>query len=132
MTVTPTQPGAPGGGGRLVYPTLDAYGDGGFRLDGARHEGSVLVVNGQVMAWTVGDMRDVTVTLLDAVFAAEPRPELILLGAGPRMAHPPGDVLARCRETAVGLEVMDTPAACRVYATLVGEGRHIAAALIAV
>jgi uncharacterized protein len=32
----------------------------------------------------------------------------------------------------VGLEVMDTPQACRLYNVLAQEGRRIAAALIAV
>lgn len=125
-----------GGPQRFDYPMIDAYGDGGFRFDGERYEGSQLIINGAIAPWDLGaaqaDARALSAPAFDAIFAADPQPELILFGCGARMVHPPEPLLARCRETAIGLEVMDTSAACRVYATLVGEGRHIAAALIAV
>ncbi len=117
---------------RLIYPHLEAYGEGGFRLDGERHDGSVLIVNGEVSSWPVETMADISLTVMTPVFQASPRPELILLGCGAMMTHPPAALSDWCRREAVGLEFMDTGAACRVYATLVGQGRHIAAALIAV
>lgn len=125
------RPGPPGVR-RITYPMIDAYGDGGFRFDGVRAEGSQLIVSGVITPWPVTDLTALGLEHLDGVFNADPRPELILLGCGARMARPPEPVAIACRKALVGLEFMDTPAACRVYATLVGEGRHIAAALIAV
>ncbi len=116
----------------IAYPRLDAYGDGGFRIDGERRGGSILIVNGEVLSWPAASLAAADVDAFAPVFDAAPRPELVLFGVGARMAPPRHDVQARFRDAAIGLEFMDTGAACRVYATLVGEGRHIAAALIAV
>lgn len=116
----------------IAFPRLEAYGDGGFRLDGARREGSILILNGAVEAWDVTAPGDLALDHFAAVFAADPAPELVLLGMGARMAAPPAEVRTRFREAAIGLEFMDTGAACRLYQTLVGEGRLLAAALIAV
>jgi uncharacterized protein len=116
----------------FAFPRLIAYGDGGFRFADERREGSVTVVNGALAAWSVARLEDAVPADFDLVFAADPRPDFVLLGAGPRMAVTPEAVRERFRDEGVGLEVMATPAACRVYATLLGEGRRFAAALIAV
>jgi uncharacterized protein len=56
--------------------------------------------------------------------------EVILLGTGDRQAFPPRDVMRHFREQQIGLEVMDTAAACRTYNVLMSEDRRVAAALI--
>ena len=58
------------------------------------------------------------------------RPEVLLLGSGARQVFPPHELLARLHAARIGVEVMDTGAACRTYNVLVGEGRAVAAALI--
>jgi uncharacterized protein len=58
------------------------------------------------------------------------RPEVLLLGTGARQVFPPHELLARLYAARVGIEVMDTGAACRTFNVLVGEGRAVAAALI--
>jgi uncharacterized protein len=109
-----------------------AYGEGGFRFPDGRREGSVLVIAGAVLPWSLAAIEDAAPADFEAVFTADPSPDFLLLGAGPRMARAPDAVRAAFREAGMGLEIMDTGAACRVYATLVGEGRRFAAALIAV
>lgn len=116
----------------FAFPRLAAYGDGGFRFADGRREGSVTVINGEVSAWSVVQLDAAVPDDFDAVFAAEPRPDFLLLGSGARLAPAPEPVRDRFRAEGLGLELMDTPAACRVYATLLGEGRRFAAALIAV
>ncbi len=111
---------------------IEAYGEGGFRIGGVRHEGSVLILNGVVTPWAPHALQDVQPSAFDPVFAAEPAADLVLFGVGLRMAAPPEAVMARFREAAVGLEFMDTAAACRLHATLLAEGRRVAAALLAV
>lgn len=56
--------------------------------------------------------------------------EVILLGTGRRQEFPPVGILAAAARGGVGLEVMDTPAACRTYNVLLQEGRQVAAALM--
>jgi len=58
------------------------------------------------------------------------RPEIVLLGTGATQRFPHPRVTAPLYEARVGLEVMDTRAACRTYNILVAEGRNVVAALI--
>ena len=58
--------------------------------------------------------------------------EFVLLGVGPVNALPPRAVRDALQKAGIGLEFMDTAAACRVYNILTAEGRKLAAAMIAV
>lgn len=58
------------------------------------------------------------------------RPEVVLLGTGARMRFPDRDCTADLIAQGIGVEVMDTPAACRTYNFLIADGRKVAAALI--
>ncbi len=56
-------------------------------------------------------------------------PEILLLGTGARLRFPPPDCMAVFLQQGIGMEVMDTAAACRTYNILLGEGRRVVAAL---
>jgi uncharacterized protein len=58
------------------------------------------------------------------------QPEIILLGTGERQIFPPADLIAAVMARGVGLEVMNTGAACRTYNVLMSEGRRVVAALL--
>ncbi len=60
---------------------------------------------------------------------ADFKPELILLGTGQAQIFPPPSLLIPVYDSRIGLEVMDTDAACRTFNVLVGEGRNVLAAL---
>jgi uncharacterized protein len=57
-------------------------------------------------------------------------PEIVLLGTGERQQFPHPRLLQALAAAHVGVEVMDTRAACRTFNILVAEGRRVAAALI--
>jgi len=57
-------------------------------------------------------------------------PEIVLLGTGATQRFPHPRLTAPLHRAQVGVEVMDTRAACRTYNILVAEGRNVAAALI--
>lgn len=61
---------------------------------------------------------------------ASRRPEVVLLGTGSALRFPPRAALAPLQAAGIGVEVMDTPAACRTFNILLGEGRHVIAALV--
>lgn len=114
-------------------PSIDAYGQGGFRLAGARHEGSVLIVDDEPRTWGVSDISRLTLADLQPVLAAGPEAvEFVLLGTGAKNALPPREVRDGLRAAGMGLEFMDTAAAAKLYNLLTSEGRRVAAALIAV
>ena len=60
----------------------------------------------------------------------ETHPEVILLGTGETMKFPDSKLLQSCYQANVGIEVMNTAAACRTYNVLASEGRKVAAALM--
>jgi uncharacterized protein len=114
-------------------PSIDAYGDGGFRVDGVRHEGSLLIVGDEARAWPVTTPQELTRESLEPVLAAgRAGAEFLLLGMGARNALPPRAVREALQLAGLGLEYMDTPAAARLYNVLTSEGRKLAAALIAI
>ena len=114
-------------------PSLDAYGGGGFRVSGRRHEGSLLILRDEPLSWPVRSLGELEPTHFDAVLALGPREvEFVLLGVGAKPAPPPAAVRQALRSAGLGLEVLDTPAAARLYNVLAAEGRRMAAALIAI
>jgi len=58
------------------------------------------------------------------------KPEIVLVGTGATQRFLPPRVLAPLTSARVGVEMMDTRAACRTFNILVAEGRRVAAALI--
>lgn len=123
MDVTPHIPA-----GRQV---IQAYGAGGFRIDGVRHEGSVLVFPERTLPWAAVSFDTVAIDGLSAITAGEPKVELLLIGTGLRMLPIPPALRAHFRALGIMLDAMDTGAACRTYNVLMAEERRIAAALIA-
>jgi uncharacterized protein len=111
---------------------VQAYGDGGFRIGGVAHAGSVVVLPARVEPWPVGEAAGITAESLRIVVDAEPRVELLLIGCGTRIALLPAALRRHLRAAGIGVEAMDTGAACRTYNVLVAEGRRVAAALIAI
>lgn len=114
-------------------PAIDAYGEGGFRLDGVRHEGSLLIVADEARTWTVSSLAELTPESLGPVLeAGRSEVELVVLGVGARNALPPRAVREALQRAGIGLEFMDTPGAAKLYNLLTAEGRRVAAALIAI
>ena len=114
-------------------PSIDAYGEGGFRLDGERHEGSLLIVGDRVQPWPVASLAELSVEALKPVFdAGRAEVEFLLLGLGAKNALPPRAIREALLAAGMGLEFMDTPSAARLYNVLTAEGRRLAAALIAI
>ena len=56
--------------------------------------------------------------------------EILLLGTGRVQRFPPARLIAEMARRGIGLEVMDTAAACRTYNVLMSEDRRVAAALM--
>ncbi|MBM2853457.1 MAG: hypothetical protein HW417_385 [Steroidobacteraceae bacterium] len=56
--------------------------------------------------------------------------DVVILGTGPRQRMPPPELFSAFASHGIGLEVMDTGAACRTYNLLLSEFREVAIALI--
>ena len=57
------------------------------------------------------------------------KPELVLIGTGSKLSFPHNKILDAILLKNIGVEVMDTGAACRAYNFIAGEGRIVTAAL---
>jgi uncharacterized protein len=78
--------------------------------------------------WVPASIDDLQAEHLEAIL--ELQPELVLLGTGPRLTFPAPQILSALHRQRVGVEVMDTAAACRTYNILMGEGRFVVAGLM--
>jgi uncharacterized protein len=113
----------------LSQNTLTGYGPGFLEINRTRHSGAVLVApEGEVVPWTPTSVESLTAADFEQILAM--RPEVVLLGTGARQrfAHP--RLYASLSAARIGLEMMDTGAACRTYNILMAEGRKVLAALI--
>ncbi len=78
--------------------------------------------------WPPEELDDLKLEHFEQVAALEP--EVVIFGAGPSLRFPRPEITAVFAQRGVGLEVMDSRAACRTYNVLAAEGRRVAAALL--
>jgi len=78
--------------------------------------------------WAPRQLDELLAEHLEEVIALEP--EVVLLGTGERLDFPDVAILAELTSRQIGVEVMDTAAACRTYNILMNEGRKVVAGLI--
>ncbi len=109
------------------------YGPGWVGLGrngvGEKIERSVIIGSrGELIDWPCARFEDLNTGHFDQL--AGYRPELVLFGSGTRLRFPPPAFLRSLMAQRIGLETMDTLAACRTYNILAGEGRHVLAALL--
>ena len=105
------------------------YGEGYVEVNRARVHASLLVSPERVVTdWPADSIEALTADHLAAI--VEMHPEIVLLGTGAAFRFPEPAKLAPLYNAGIGVEVMDTPAACRTYNILMGEGRNVVAALV--
>lgn len=108
---------------------ITRHGPAGVIVGGVEYRSSVIVPwQGLVAAWPVRRFED----LHESHFAAlaQLAPELVILGSGARLRFPAAPLLRPLIARAIGIESMDTGAACRTYNVLFSEGRAVIAALL--
>jgi uncharacterized protein len=104
-------------------------GPDGLRVRELRITRSVILSATEVVLdWPVTEPG--VLTLESLAPALELNPEILVLGTGPRAHFPEGSLFAELAGRGIGMEVMDTAAACRTYNILVNEERPVVAALI--
>lgn len=108
---------------------ISRHGADGVIVNGVEFRLSIVVPwRGVVQPWAVDDFANLT----EAHFAtlAELRPELVIFGSGKRIRFPKPAMLQPLMARRIGIETMDTAAACRTYNVLLAEGRSVVAALL--
>ena len=102
---------------------VDGYGPGFFRVGGQVFEGAVLTSGAGTSAW--GGYGDTAMLL-----ALAGQVDVLLVGTGKEIAHIPSQLRRVLEGAGIGVEVMNSPAACRTYNVLLSEARRVALAVI--
>lgn len=118
---------------RSDAPTILGYGPGWI---GIGHQGVaekiehslVIGSRGEKLDWQCTGFAQLGSEHFDRL--AELAPEVVIFGSGPRLRFAPPQYLRTLMARRIGIETMDTVAACRTYNILAGEGRHVVAALL--
>lgn len=114
---------------RIEAPVISGYGFGWVAVMGERIDSSlVLGSRGERMAWPCQSFEALQAEHFDMLAAMAP--ELVLFGSGAKIRFPKPAWLQALAQKRIGLETMDTPAACRTYNILAAEGRHVVVALL--
>ena len=105
------------------------HGPDGVVVNGREHRQSVVVPwQGPVVEWSVASFDALTEAHFKAL--ADLKPELVIFGSGARIRFAKPALLRPLIDARIGIETMDTPAACRTYNVLLAEGRTVVAALL--
>jgi uncharacterized protein len=110
-------------------PFINAYEPGWIAVNGEKYAGALIVSSETgCSAWSATDFDNLLSDHFKELIHS--RPELIVFGSGMRLRFPRPMWLAPLIEMGIGVETMDTPAACRTYNILASEGRRVVAALL--
>ncbi len=108
---------------------IHAYTRTSVSVNGQVHTRSLLVPpTGDLIDWPVSSLEALTEADFQPILDA--RPEVVILGTGPTLRFLKPALLRHLMAARIGVETMDTAAACRTYNILVGEGRQVMAALL--
>lgn len=109
--------------------SITGYGPGWLAVDKQNYAHSLLLgSHGLLKEWNCRKFEDLTAEHFEEL--AKLDAEVIIFGSGSKNRFPPPAWLKPLMARRLGLETMDTPAACRTYNILSGEGRNVVAALL--
>ncbi|MES2218815.1 MAG: Mth938-like domain-containing protein [Pseudomonadota bacterium] len=78
--------------------------------------------------WPPQTIKELTAAHLQKI--SELKPTILLIGTGATLVFPELSIYGHLINQGIGVEIMDTSAACRTYNALTAENRIVAAALI--
>lgn len=108
---------------------ITAYGAGWVAI-GREKRTSSFIVSTEVglLAWDCTRFEDLTPAHFEQL--AQMDMELLIFGSGDRIRFPSPALMQPFYLRRIGVEIMDTGAACRTYNFLASEGRKVVAAIL--
>ena len=108
---------------------ITAYDDGSVSVNGKAFSQSLIITSSQLDEnWDIASIELLTAVHVDRVLSYQP--ELIIIGTGNKLIFPAVEVYSAIIKLGIGVDFMDTRAACRTYNILMSEGRDVVAGLI--
>jgi uncharacterized protein len=83
---------------------------------------------GQARPWNAAGTQDLTPAHFDALLEYDP--EVVIFGSGPKLKFVSPALYRGLIARRIGVETMDSGAACRTYTVLANEGRRVVAAIL--
>lgn len=112
---------------------IDAYGNGGFRFADMSHRGSLLCLPSGLYAWPPLSFSEIVEDSLAPIIAERGNQlKFLLLGSGARLEPLSERLRFAFHGSGIHVDVMATGSAARTYNIMLGEGRPVGAALLAV
>ena len=100
-----------------------------LRVQGELHKASVIVPwAGAPQPWNAASLDELTPAHFEAVLALDP--EVVIFGSGARLKFVSPALYRSLIDKRIGVETMDSGAACRTYTVLANEGRRVVAAIL--
>ncbi|MGK0272035.1 MAG: hypothetical protein ACI88H_002701 [Cocleimonas sp.] len=107
---------------------ISGYEQGSIAINGLPHNHSLVLSPMELLSdWEPTKYSELNSDHLDAIYAM--KPEIIILGTGPKQIFPPAEILRRLAKEQIGYEIMDTQAACRTFNILMAEDRKVVAGM---
>ena len=111
--------------------TIRSVGEEGFRVGDKIYGNSVVISSSELLPeWSPQNTDELCSEHFEAIFRQEP--ELVLIGTGEKQVFLSPELLAEFYQRGVGVECMNSMAACRTFNVLVSEDRRVSAALMPV
>jgi uncharacterized protein len=109
--------------------SITGYGPGWVGVGSEKITTSLVIGSrGQRESWHCENFDALTAKHFEML--ADMAPELVIFGSGDRIRFPNGAWLNALFDKRIGIETMDTQAACRTYNILAGEGRDVVLAVL--
>ena len=107
---------------------ITSYDNNAIKIDQNEYNNSIVIANQEVVSWPPKHIDQLKAIHFQILIEAQP--EVILLGTGRHFHRPPQALLAEVFNAQIGIEWMDTRAACRSYNILLSDCRNVVAGLI--
>ena len=108
---------------------ITAYGEDSVSVNGKVFEQSLILANTEFSEdWGLSSIEQLADEHIEQILSFDP--ELIIIGTGDKLVFPKVEVYSAIIKRGIGVDFMDTHAACRTYNILMSEGRGVVAGLI--
>jgi uncharacterized protein len=114
---------------KINVPSIHGYGPGWVQVANEKITRSIILGSrGERIDWGCATFDDLTASDFDQL--AQLQTELVIFGSGERLRFVSPALTQALIQRQIGMETMDTQAACRTYNILAAEGRYVAVALL--
>ena len=108
---------------------IQAYAPGEIQVNEQTYHRSLLITADRLVPdWPPQSLAELSVEHLATIIELDPK--VVLLGTGPTFIVPNKTLISTLREKGIGVEFMDSSAACRTFIALTAEGRQVLAAIL--